>query len=228
MEDKNQTKTRENRASLMIRLHKLGTLTEADWKRINLAYVIAKEGHRYQLRDDGTRYFEHLRATAIIIIDELKIRDIDIIIAALLHDMIEDSLLMTVDTIRLNFGERVAALVDAVTKPKRGDKRFRSDEDRHHWYFERIAISDADVKILKLADRLHNMRTLDSCAADKRLRKIAETVKIYLPLAEEIASAYPQQAIYLKDELVKAMNKHFRSIQKYIRAKRPPDWPKSL
>jgi GTP pyrophosphokinase len=178
-----------------------------DIEKIDYAYDMAKYGHRNQFRESGARYFEHVRATAIILIDELGITDIEIIISALLHDMLEDSFLLTPERIKITFGDRVSMLVNMVSKPKKSDKRFTSDVERHRWYFEQVANSCVEAKLLKLADRLQNMRTLSSCSLEKQRRKIRETEEIYLPLIEDISKEYPEKASYLSNQMQSILDK---------------------
>lgn len=176
-------------------------ITPAELEKLDFAYVIAKYGHRNQLRESGERYFEHPRATAIILADELGITDIELIIAALLHDMLEDSFLLTPWRIKLIFGDRVSSLVSAMTKPNKNDARFNSDGERNSFYFQQLKKAGSDAKILKLADRLHNLRTLDSCLLEKRQRK-AKEVKIFsLPLLNDIKEEYPKIAGYLSEKI---------------------------
>ena len=113
-------------------------ITPSDIEKLDYAYDMAKYGHRNQVRESGARYFEHVRATALILVDELGITDLDIVTAALLHDMLEDNFLLTSSRIKVTFGERVAALVSTITKPAKEDPRFKSNNERHQWYFEQI------------------------------------------------------------------------------------------
>lgn len=186
-------------------------VTPPDIEKLDYAYEMAKYGHRSQFRESGARYFEHVRATALILVDELGVTDVDIIIAALLHDMLEDNFLLTPDRIKVTFGERVAMLVSMLTKPKKGDPRFTSNHERHQWYFERIKSTNPEVKLIKLADRLQNMRTLNSCPSEKQIAKINETKEVYLPLIADIAKEYPKKASYLlaqlEDALAELINK---------------------
>ena len=133
----------EDHDSFLKRFHL--KITPAEIERLDYAYEMAKYGHRNQFRETGARYFEHLRATAIILVDELTITDVDVVIAALLHDMLEDSFLLTVPRIKITFGERVATLVATVSKPSKGDKRFSSNHERHQWYFDRLKASSPEV-----------------------------------------------------------------------------------
>ena len=182
-------------------------ITPADIEKLDFAYDMAKYGHRNQFRESGARYFEHLRATAIILVDEFGITDVELIIAALLHDMLEDSFLLTPERIRITFGDRVSMLVATVSKPKKGDPRFKSDSERHKWYFEQIANSCVEAKLLKLADRLQNVRTLGSCSLEKQKRKIVETREVYIPLITDVAGEYPDVAGHLSVQMELALSK---------------------
>lgn len=194
----------ENHDKFLERLR--GKVTDLELEYIDMAYDFAKYGHRNQLRDDGTRYFEHCRETALIMIDEMKIFDAEMIMAALMHDMLEDNFLMSSRRIQLIFGDRVMALVVVLTKPKKCCKAFKSDHERHQFYFIKIYGSPVDAKIIKLPDRLHNLRTLQHCAEEKRLRKIEETIKVYLPLIEDVAASRPEIADFFRREFDKALN----------------------
>lgn len=187
-------------------------ITPADIEKLDFAYDMAKYGHRNQFRESGARYFEHLRATAIILVDELGITDVDLIIAALLHDMLEDSFLLTPERIRITFGDRVSMLVTVVSKPKKGDPRFKSDSERHKWYFDQVANSCVEAKLLKLVDRLQNMRTLGSCSLEKQKRKIAETREVYFPLIADIAGEYPEVAGRFTAQMELALSKLSQSL----------------
>ena len=183
-----------------------------DIEKIDYAYDMAKYGHRNQFRESGARYFEHLRATAIILIDELGITDVEMVISALLHDMLEDSFLLTPERIKITFGDRVSMLVTTVSKPKKNDSRFKSGAERHRWYFEQVASSCVEAKLLKLADRLQNMRTLSSCSIEKQRRKIKETEEIYLPLISDVAKEYPEKAEYLSNQMQSILDKLSQSL----------------
>jgi GTP diphosphokinase / guanosine-3',5'-bis(diphosphate) 3'-diphosphatase len=198
-------KIKENHRSFMGRF--VAKIKHIDFIKLDFAYDLAKYGHRNQFRDSGERYFEHVRATAIILVDELKIINMVMLIAALLHDILEDSFLLTFERIKLIFGPKVAKYVVTLTKPKKNDKRFTNDHERHLWYFEQLRNSCLEIKIVKLADRLHNMRTLDSCAPEKRTRKIQETKNVYMPLINDIKNDYPVIAAYFSREMKLAMSK---------------------
>lgn len=156
---------------------------DARFKRIEKAYNVAKEAFRGVSRDDGERYFEHLRAVALILMVHLRVRDTDAIVAALLHDIVEDIPEWNYDRIRDMFGTDVAMIVWYVTKPPlaefAGDKRAR---DRR--YHENLLHAPRMAVMVKLADRMHNLLTQWETTEEKRFRKIQETQDFYLTLAE--------------------------------------------
>lgn len=202
-----RTEEKENFEKFFNRLK--GKVSPTDFKLIIDAYNIAKAGHREQFRDDGTRYFEHCRETALIMMDELGIYDTHLIVAALLHDMMEDTRLITLEGIAFKFGEEVAYLVETMSKPKKDDARFANDRERHQFYFKTLFEATVRCIIAKLCDRLHNMRNINSCAPEKIARKIKETEDVYIPLCViAMASNDPQikaWAEFLADKLCEAL-----------------------
>ncbi len=195
----------ENRESFFKRFEL--KITADQMKMLKVAYKMAKYGHLNQIREGGERYFEHPRSAALILIDELGITNVILIMAILLHDLLEDSWLLDEESMTTLFGEEVAAIVSAVTKPRKDDPRFKNAHERHVWYSERLKKSKIDAKLVKLADRLHNMRTLGFCSPEKRARKMKETRDVYFPLIDDIAKVYPEKAEYLRVELEKALAK---------------------
>ncbi len=151
---------------------------------LNKAYVYAMQKHGAQTRANGDPFFSHPLEVAAILTD-LKL-DEETIAAALLHDTIEDTD-ATRGEIDGLFGEKIGALVEGLTKLKKLDLVSKKAEQAENLRRLLLAISD-DVRVLliKLADRLHNMRTLDHMAPEKRARIAAETVEIYAPLAGRI------------------------------------------
>ena len=145
------------------------------------AYDFAREAHRNQKRASGEPYFMHPCAVAEILVD-LGL-DAETIAAALLHDVIEDTS-ATEDTVRENFGEEVLSLVEGVTKL---DKIvFKSQEEEEAENFRKIFIAmakDIRVIIIKLADRLHNMRSLNFLSKERQQKMARETLDIYAPIA---------------------------------------------
>ncbi len=157
----------------------------ADEVGINGAYVFAMKAHGSQKRASGDPYFSHPIEVAGILtsyrVDSATIE------TALLHDTIEDTP-ATMDDIRSHFGNEVAQLVDGVTKLTRIE--FQSDRAKQAENFRKLVLAmseDIRVLLVKLADRLHNMRTLHYIKKEEKRRRIAmETMEIYAPLAERI------------------------------------------
>jgi len=166
---------------------------EADEDALNRAYVFAMTKHNGQFRTSGDPYYSHPIEVAGIL---TKFRlDCASIIAALLHDTVEDTD-TTIEEIKNLFGDQVASLVDGLTKLAFIEQKSGSSKQAENFRKLLLAMSD-DIRVLliKLADRLHNMRTLHYCPEDKRARIAKETLDIYAPLAERIGM---QQ---VKDEL---------------------------
>ena len=153
----------------------------ADEDLLNRAYVYAMKAHGAQKRASGDPYFSHPLEVAAILTD-LKLDDATIV-AAVLHDTIEDTS-STREEIDHLFGHDIGALVDGLTKLKKLDLVSKRAEQAENFRKLLLAIAD-DVRVLvvKLADRLHNMRTLHFVPPDKRQRIAEETLDIYAPLA---------------------------------------------
>src|SRR5918993_3982077 len=153
----------------------------ADEALLNRAYVYAMMAHGGQKRASGDLFFGHPLEVAAILTD-LKLDDATIA-AAVLHDTVEDTD-ATLDEIKTKFGRQIGELVDGLTKIKRLDLVSKRAAQGENFRKLLLAIA-ADVRVLlvKLADRLHNMRTLDFMPADKRKRIAEETLDIYAPLA---------------------------------------------
>ena len=153
----------------------------ADEDLLNRAYVYAMKAHGAQKRASGDPYFTHPLEVAAILTD-LKLDDATIV-AAVLHDTIEDTS-STREEIDQLFGRDIGALVDGLTKLKKLDLVSKRAEQAENFRKLLLAIAD-DVRVLvvKLADRLHNMRTLHFVPPEKRKRIAEETLDIYAPLA---------------------------------------------
>src|SRR6266849_1304027 len=148
---------------------------------LNRAYVYAMKAHGEQKRASGDPYFSHPLEVAAILTD-LKLDDATIA-AALLHDTIEDTE-ATRDEIDLMFGKDIGALVEGLTKLKRLDLVTKEAKQAENLRKLLLAIaSDVRVLLIKLADRLHNMRTLAHMPHEARRRSAQETLDIYAPLA---------------------------------------------
>ena len=159
--------------------------SDYEMEQIEAAYFFSKYAHRGQNRADGRRYFEHPRAVAWILFSELHIYDWKLICTALLHDIIEDSFIMRVKRLELNFGYDVAMDVKYMSKEKE-----LSDDD----YWQRFTtVNSWRAVTCKLADRLHNLRTLSDVTPEKRKRKIQETKDKVLPLCDVAHSLTPKR-----------------------------------
>ena len=146
-------------------------LPEAELEGIRRAYEIADAGHKGQVRVSGEPYIQHCLAVAQMLVD-LRL-DSEAIEAALLHDVLEDTDI-PIQTIRDDFGEEVAKLVDGVTKLSQIDRWTEMDNRREDEEAESLRkmflamVDDVRVVLIKLTDRLHNMRTLAALPEDRR------------------------------------------------------------
>jgi GTP pyrophosphokinase/guanosine-3',5'-bis(diphosphate) 3'-pyrophosphohydrolase len=171
-------------ASFAALTHKLDYLDAADIKRVRDAYRFADEAHLGQFRASGEPYITHPIAVAGLCAD-WKL-DAQAIMAALMHDAMEDCGISKVELIE-RFGAPVADLVDGLTKL---DKlQFSTREESQAESFRKMLLAmarDVRVILIKLADRLHNMRTMDAVAPAKRSRIAGETIEIYAPIAHRL------------------------------------------
>ena len=164
--------------------------------RIEQAYEFARRCHEGQVRLSGGPFLEHPLETAVTVAD-LRL-DVTSIVAALLHDVPEDCH-VALDDIQAQFGPEVRRLVDGVTKLGRiglpgGDKK-KEEAEAHVESLRKMLVAMAEdirVVLIKLSDRLHNMRTLDALPAEDRRRIARETMDIYAPLAHRLGIASVQ------------------------------------
>ena len=147
------------------------------------AYELAAEAHKEQKRKTGEPYITHPIAVARIVAEELEL-GANPVMAAFLHDVVEDTQ-YTIEDIRERFGEDVAFLVGVVTKQKKEKYDNSKQVDN---YRQILASVQYDVRaiLVKLADRLHNMRTLASMRPDKQMKIAGETDYFYAPLANRL------------------------------------------
>lgn len=169
---------------------------------IQLAYTLAKSGHRSQVRkelgEDGAplRYFEHVRRVTLVLIDEAKIVNREMILAALLHDGIEDTKEVTSAMIEHAFGEDVAVMVKTLSKvPYEG-------------YLERFNQSvDWRPYAIKACDRIDNLRSLPGTSKEFQAKQVKETREKLYPLFTRMLTLVPPQfsssAQYLRDEVLR-------------------------
>ena len=162
------------------------TLSVKDKKLIRKAFEVAVDAHKDQRRKSGEAYVFHPISVAKIVAAEIGLDAISIA-AALLHDVVEDCPRYTIDDIQQLFGETVARIVNGLTKISNINKDMNVSMQAEN--FRRMLLTlhdDIRVIIIKIADRLHNMQTINSMRADKQLKTASETLYIYAPLAHKI------------------------------------------
>ena len=176
------------------------TSPEADVELLRRAYVFSAFEHKGQVRHSGEPYLVHPIEVAAILAD-MKL-DVVAVAAGLLHDVVEDTL-VSIERIRELFGEEIAHVVEGVTKL--GAIQFSSSEQRQAENFRKMLLAMVDdirVILVKLADRLHNMRTLHHLPEERRLRVAQETRDIYAPIANRLGMSK------IKNELEDLSFKH--------------------
>ncbi len=191
---------------------------------VNKAYIYSAKVHRGQVRLSGEPYLVHPIAVAKILTDMNM--DIPTIVTGLLHDVVEDTH-TTIEEIEKLFGKEIARLVDGVTKISR--LNFKSTQQKIAENFRKLIIAstnDIRVIMVKLADRLHNMRTLQFMPPEKQIRIAEETLDIYAPLANRLGISWIKSELedlslkYLKPSAYEAIKKRIDEIQqekdKYI------------
>lgn len=164
--------------------HLKGTRSEADLEKVKAAYEFAALAHQNQKRESGEPYIQHPLEVALIVNDLAM--DTTSIIAALLHDVVEDTDIDN-EMITKKFGPTVAMLVDGVTKLSRLNFQTKQEQQMENLRKMFLAMTqDLRVIIIKLADRLHNMRTLKYLPVERQKRVAKETLEIYAPLTHRL------------------------------------------
>ena len=160
-----------------------GKMNDEDKVMIKKAYVLATEAHKSQRRKSGEPYILHPIEVARICSDEIGLGP-TAIVSALLHDVVEDTP-VTLEQVRETFGEKIALIVDGLTKL---DSAYNSQSPQAENFKKVIStlVDDVRVALIKMADRLHNLRTLSSMPQHKQLKIAAETSYIYAPLAHRL------------------------------------------
>ncbi len=160
------------------------TLRPGDAKTIKRAFTLSMEAHKEMRRKSGEPYILHPLAVAQIAVEEIGLGTTSIV-AALLHDVVEDTE-YEVSDIEREFGPKVARIVDGLTKIS-GTFEYGTSQQAENFRKMLLTLND-DVRVIliKIADRLHNMRTLDSMPRDKQLKIAAETIYLYAPLAHRL------------------------------------------
>ena len=154
---------------------------DEDWNFIKRAFFLAKEAHKGVRRRSGEPYMLHPIAVAKIVIDEIGL-GVKSVVAALLHDVVEDTE-YTVEDMERIFGPKIASMVDGLTKMS---GVFNADTSEQAEYFRKVLLTlsdDVRVILIKIADRLHNMRTLGSMPMNKQIKITSETIYLFAPLA---------------------------------------------
>lgn len=174
----------ESRETFFARIAEIFPHSDQRYKLIEKAYDTARKEFRNKLRDSGKRYFEHLRASTLILIVYLRVRDPDLIAAMLLHDIVEDIKGWAQDRLAREFNERVAEYVYWVTKPKLGGQ-FKTPDEVDRKYHRQLRDAPREAILMKVCDRLHNLITMWHQETPRMRRKISETRDFILPLAEK-------------------------------------------
>lgn len=201
-----------------------------DKNRVREAFELAKEAHKTMRRRSGEPYIYHPLEVARIVAGSIGLGE-TAIICALLHDVVEDNADYTLDEIKRRFGDKVSYIVDGLTKIKDGYEKPESSIQAENIKKMLLTLSD-DVRVIliKLADRLHNMRTLDSMPDYKKKNIAAETIYLYSPLAhrlglyaikselEDLALKYTEPEIYntISQKLQETESARTKFIQRFI------------
>src|SRR5919107_51520 len=204
-------------------------LKKGDKELVRHAFEMAAEAHKTMRRKSGEPYIIHPLAVAMICVEEIGL-GVRSTICALLHDTVEDTDL-TLDDIERVFGAEIARIVDGLTKISTIIDASASQQAEN---FKKILLTltdDPRVILIKLADRLHNMRTLDSMKREKQLKISSETVWVYAPLAhrmglyniktelEDLSMKYlePDSYKYLAKKIAETKRERTRHINEFIR-----------
>ena len=216
------------------------TFTPEEMQTLDRAIEFTKQVHAHHTRHSGEPYYTHPESVAIMLANMGM--DSHTILAGLMHDVIEDGKDITYEKLASMFGQDIAGMVDGVTKlTKTGKNEMISREDIQAESFRKMFLAianDIRVVIIKLNDRLHNMRTLQYCSEEKQIRKARETLDIYAPLAhrfgmgamkcelEDLCMKYlwpeeykklEQAMIPYQEERMRTLNKAMEEIEKALK-----------
>ncbi|MEG0808006.1 MAG: RelA/SpoT family protein [Alistipes sp.] len=200
---------------------------DEDWNFIKRAFFLAKEAHQGVRRRSGEPYLLHPIAVAKIVIEEIGL-GVKSVVAALLHDVVEDTE-YTVEDIERIFSPKIASMVDGLTKMS---GVFNADTSEQAEYFRKVLLTlsdDVRVILIKIADRLHNMRTLGAMPMNKQIKITSETIYLFAPLAyrlglysikselEDLCMKYrfPQQYIEITQKLQESESTRQEFINKF-------------
>ncbi|RMG71041.1 MAG: bifunctional (p)ppGpp synthetase/guanosine-3',5'-bis(diphosphate) 3'-pyrophosphohydrolase [Bacteroidetes bacterium] len=206
--------------------------TKSEKNEIRRAFDFGRQAHEGMRRKSGEPFFMHPLEVARIVVVEMGLEDTTSVIAAFLHDVVEDTDVELSD-IRREFGVKAAEIIDGLTKIS-GQTNFEKMDSKQAENFRKILLTisnDIRVVLIKLADRLHNMRTLSSMRTESMLRNTSETLYIYAPLAhrlglyeiktelEDLAFKFSQPAIYqgIEEKLTASRDKAEEYIERFIK-----------
>lgn len=200
-------------------------LKKGDKELVRRAFEIAAEAHQHMRRKSGEPYIFHPLAVAKIVVEEISL-GVTSVICALLHDTVEDTE-VTLQEIEMEFGNNCSKIVEGLTKISNVVETKNTTQQAEN--FKKILLTLADdprVILIKIADRLHNMRTLDSMSRDKQLKIASETTFLYAPLAnrlglyeikselEDLSLKFTEREVY--DEITQKLKDSKRERTKYI------------
>ena len=200
-------------------------LKKGDKQLVRRAFEIAAEAHQHMRRKSGEPYIFHPLAVAKIVVEEISL-GVTSVICALLHDTVEDTE-VTLQEIEMEFGNSCSKIVEGLTKISNVVETKNTTQQAEN--FKKILLTLADdprVILIKIADRLHNMRTLDSMSRDKQLKIASETTFLYAPLAnrlglyeikselEDLSLKFTEREVY--DEITQKLKDTKRERTKYI------------
>ena len=203
---------KEQFAELLNNLQRVTTRNNKD--QIRKAFKVANEAHKHMKRRSGEPYILHPIAVARIVSEEMGLGTISIC-ASLLHDVVEDTD-YTLENIKHNFGEKISSIIDGLTKISEVFDKKSSLQAENFRKMLLFLSDDVRVILIKLADRLHNMRTLGSMPPNKRLKIAGETIYLYAPLAHRLG-LYAIKTELEDLSLKYRHNKVYRQIGKQIK-----------
>ncbi len=211
------TSPKENWDTFQARLE---IFSQDDRTKIEFAYQLSKYAHKGQRRIGGERYFEHPRTVSLILLDECSITDASVICAALLHDSLEDTAIFgnptkllpssltafSTQLISHIFYPETAGMVQSLTEPYVDGVGVKNKAQAKAIKYDRLRNASEETLLIKMADRLHNLRTFfPKKGAKTPEEKITETQEILIPIFRRAAGKYPTQAQYLLEEINKAI-----------------------
>lgn len=192
-------------------------LNNPDFEKITRAYYFCVDGHKDVLRSSGDPYYTHPLKVAILLMRDFSVTDTTSILAALLHDTVEDVEGLSIGLVEKKFGKDVAVIVDSVTKIK-GTKTRQMDKAATYGKLFLALVKDVRVILIKLADRLDNMQTLGFLRDDKQKAIAHETLNFYTPFAQRLGLTKIKK--YFEDLSLYFIDKQaFNNIHKSLRQK---------